>query len=388
MSNLSSHTAPRPRLPVEGDLFAGNYRVLSLLGAGTSSKVYLGLHTGNQRRVALKVFDMAGVEERSVWRERFVQEAELIAELRSTYTVTLYDSGEDPEGRLYQVMEYVPGITIEERVRQEGAFSEIRTVRILRQVLESLKEAHLRGILHRDIKPSNILLFDEMGEVDCVKVLDFGVAKIKGGRHDLTATGTTVGTLHYMSPEQIVGSKAIELVVGTPRYMSPEQLQGGQLGAASDLYSVGLLAVFMMTGEHPFHNPDLAIEAKVMGQIGDLTADVEISPRLKNTINRLLKASASERYPDAAAVIAAIETLAKLPDTHAPTVEIPSGFPMTAEVRGAPTAHYMQTGEATLSMLVKNGASAIIPAKNSETWWPWVLAVVIGIALIAVLLAL
>ena len=368
MSNLSSHTAPRPRLPVEGDLFAGNYRVLSLLGAGTSSKVYLGLHTGNQRRVALKVFDMAGVEERSVWRERFVQEAELIAELRSTYTVTLYDSGEDPEGRLYQVMEYVPGITIEERVRQEGAFSEIRTVRILRQVLESLKEAHLRGILHRDIKPSNILLFDEMGEVDCVKVLDFGVAT----RLDDTQTDSRRG----------------ELVVGTPRYMSPEQLQGGQLGAASDLYSVGLLAVFMMTGEHPFHNPDLAIEAKVMGQTGDLTADVEISPRLKNTINRLLKASASERYPDAAAVIAAIETLAKLPDTHAPTVEIPSGFPMTAEVRGAPTAHYMQTGEATLSMLVKNGASAIIPAKNSETWWPWVLAVVIGIALIAVLLAL
>ena len=367
MKNLSSLTRTTVRLPVEGDLFAGQYTVLSLLGAGTSSKVYLGLHTGNHRRVAIKVFDVAGVDEPELWRERFQNEAALIASLRSPYTVTLFDSGTDDEGRLFQIMEYVPGTTLDERVRQDGAFSEQRTVRVLRQILESLKEAHLRGILHRDIKPANVLVYDDMGEVDCAKLLDFGVAT--------------------RFEDMLGGSKRGDLVVGTPRYMSPEQLQGAELQAQSDLYSLGLLGVFLLSGEHPFANSELAVEAKVSAQPLALLNDVEISARMKRVLERLLQRDPAQRYPDAAGVIAALESFGKLPDTGAPVVEIPSGFPMTAEVRGAPTAHYMQTGEATLSMLVHPSGTAVATTDNGKLWWGWVLAVFVGIGLLVLLLA-
>lgn len=366
MPELSPHTATRPRLPIEGDVFAGSYRVLSLLGAGTSSKVYLAIHTGNHRRVAIKVFDASVVDEPAVWAERFEREAQLIAELKSPYTVTLFDSGQDELGRLFQVMEYVPGVTLDEKIRQDGPLSEVRAIRLIRQVLESLKEAHLKGILHRDIKPANVLVFDDMGEVDCAKVLDFGVAT------------------RFEDTQQ--GSKRGELVVGTPRYMSPEQLQGDELTSASDLYSVALLTIFLLNGAHPFGTQEHAVSSALAGESPQLVDALQVSERLKNVLRRLLSVRPADRYPDAAAVIAALEAIASLPDTHAPVADVPSGFPMTAEIRGAPTAHYMKTGEATLSMLVKSAPKTAVVETHKKLWWGWFVAVALGLALLITLL--
>ena len=166
---------------------------------------------------------------------RFRREAEAAAQLRSPHTVELYDFGETEDGTLYFVMELLEGMDLETLVRREGPLPQGRVIHILRQVCESLEEAHAFGLVHRDIKPANI----HVGRVglrhDFVKVLDFGLVKSVGG----TFTEDSMATAAGLTP-------------GTPAYMAPEMALGEKCDGRADLYALGCVAYYLLTGQMVF----------------------------------------------------------------------------------------------------------------------------------------
>jgi eukaryotic-like serine/threonine-protein kinase len=218
----------------------GSYRLGELLGRGGMGEVYLAHHRMLARPAAIKLIRpeaLAGENgaKAQLAAARFRREAEAAAQLKSPHTVQLYDFGTTDEGRLYLVMELLEGVTLEQLVRAEGPLPSARVIHILRQVCESLEEAHDAGMIHRDIKPANIHLGRVGREGDFVKVLDFGLVKSVGG-----ASGDSLAS--------IAG-----LAIGTPAYMAPEMVSGdAELDGRTDLYSLGCVAYYLLTGELVF----------------------------------------------------------------------------------------------------------------------------------------
>jgi serine/threonine-protein kinase len=163
--------------------------------------------------------------------KRFRREAETVASLRSPHTVELYDCGVTPDGTLYFVMELLDGMTLECLVQQHGPIPAARAIYILRQVCESLEEAHVRGLVHRDIKPANIQVGCVGLRADFVKVLDFGLVKAVAA----PGTGQSLATAAGLTP-------------GTPAYMAPEMALGDTVDGRADLYALGCVAYYLLTG--------------------------------------------------------------------------------------------------------------------------------------------
>jgi len=218
----------------------GSYRLGELLGRGGMGEVYLAHHRMLARPAAIKLIRpeaLAGENgaKAQLAAARFRREAEAAAQLKSPHTVQLYDFGTTDEGRLYLVMELLEGMTLEHLVRAEGPLPAGRVVHILRQVCESLEEAHDAGMIHRDIKPANIHLGRVGRQGDFVKVLDFGLVK-------------SVGAAGEDSLASIAG-----MAIGTPAYMAPEMVSGdAELDGRTDLYSLGCVAYYLLTGELVF----------------------------------------------------------------------------------------------------------------------------------------
>ncbi|MEO1270460.1 MAG: serine/threonine-protein kinase, partial [Myxococcota bacterium] len=217
-----------------GQLFAGKYRLLQVIGRGGFGTVYRACQENIPRDVALKVM-LHDVEQSQI--ERFRREALHISQLRHPNTITLFDFGVD-DGVYYLVMELLEGSDLADIIDNHGPVAPKRAHRICAQVLRSLHEAHSQGIIHRDLKPENIFLVELTGETDFVKVLDFGIARHKSiaDAERLTVQGT---------------------VVGTPWYMSPEQAMGREVTAATDVYAVGLILYEMLTGYQAFSGETL-----------------------------------------------------------------------------------------------------------------------------------
>jgi serine/threonine-protein kinase len=219
----------------------GSYRLGELLGRGGMGEVYLAHHRMLARPAAIKLIRpeaLAGENgaKAQLAAARFRREAEAAARLKSPHTVQLYDFGTTDEGRLYLVMELLEGITLEQLVRAEGPLPPGRVIHILRQICESLEEAHDAGMVHRDIKPANIHLGRVGRQGDFVKVLDFGLVKSVGGADGQDSLASVAG-----------------LAIGTPAYMAPEMVSGeGQLDGRTDLYSLGCVAYYLLTGELVF----------------------------------------------------------------------------------------------------------------------------------------
>ena len=229
----------------------GSYRLGELLGRGGMGEVYLATHRMLARPAAIKLIRpevLAGENgtKAQLATARFRREAEAAARLKSPHTVQLYDFGVTDEGRLYLVMELLEGLDLDTLVRRDGPLTATRVVHILRQVCESLEEAHDVGLVHRDIKPANIHLGRVGREPDFVKVLDFGLVKsVEGaGKEDPLAT--------------IAG-----MTLGTPAYMAPEMVQSEKIDGRADLYSLGCVAYFLLTGELVFQG-DTAIQTMFM----------------------------------------------------------------------------------------------------------------------------
>ncbi|GAB4130743.1 MAG: hypothetical protein Fur0041_00230 [Bacteroidia bacterium] len=203
------------------------YRIVSLIGEGGMGNVWLAEHMQLPRKVAIKSLHQHLVKNDQI-RHRFKNEAALMVQLQHPGIVSLYDYFEDEDG-LYLIMEYVDGMPLDDYIRKvSGPIPEEKAASYMYYILEAFAYAHSKGIVHRDIKPSNILILND-GKV---KVLDFGIAKlVNDANNKLTRTGTQLGTVFYMSPEQV---------------------QGQSVDHRSDIYALGVTFFQMLTGQCPY----------------------------------------------------------------------------------------------------------------------------------------
>jgi serine/threonine-protein kinase len=216
----------------------GVYELDQRIAQGGMGEVWRARHHLLSRPAAVKLIkakrltDGREVVERSA-QERFAREAQITASLKSPHTVELYDFGVTETGTFYYVMELLDGFDLEQLVSREGPMEPARVVRILRQLLDSLAEAHERGLVHRDIKPANISVSQRGLEPDFVKVLDFGLVQAQ------QPAGVTETDAHRVN--------------GTPAYLAPEAITGsGPVDARTDIYAVGCVAYWMLTGQLVF----------------------------------------------------------------------------------------------------------------------------------------
>ncbi len=270
-----------------GHMFEGKYRIRGELGRGGFGRVYLAHQSGMDRNVALKVLNPdINSDAAATARERFLREVKIISKLRHPNTVTIHDFGETPQGMVYMVLEFVEGETLKSVQRRRGAIDEQRAIQITIQIAKSLSEAHRHGIIHRDLKPANIMLTEMGGEQDFVKVLDFGIARLRDRKHgaaDLTTEGLPTGQ---------------RALIGTPRYMSPEQVRGEELTGASDVYSLGLMLYEMLSGEPAVQgDTTMALITQQISpeplQLGNLN---RMHPHLQHIVIRAVSKDLTRRY--------------------------------------------------------------------------------------------
>ena len=210
---------------------AGPYQVQELLGEGGMGRVYLAEHALLCRQSAIKVLTN-GSSDLSVIA-RFEREVQLASQLTHPNTIQIYDFGRNREGSFYYSMEYVNGAHLGQLVEYCGAIEPGRCIYILKQLCRALKEAHVAGVVHRDIKPQNIMVCNRGGEPDFLKLFDYGLVK-------------------SFAPGISQSSSQTKIVVGTPRFMAPERLNSPWLADPRvDVYSVGALAYFLLTGTLP-----------------------------------------------------------------------------------------------------------------------------------------
>ena len=215
----------------------GSYQLIERLGAGGMGEVWRAKHRLLARPAAIKLLRQTsdvGSEHEMAMR-RFEREAQVTSQLRSPNTVELWDFGISADGRFYYVMELLDGLTLDMLIKRHGPVSAARAVYLLRQVCRSLAEAEQHGLVHRDIKPANILVCRYAGEYDFVKVLDFGIVKIT----------------QSASQSPVVTQENV--LRGTPAFIAPEQvLSLGEVDSRADIYSVGCVAYWLLTGEFVF----------------------------------------------------------------------------------------------------------------------------------------
>jgi serine/threonine-protein kinase len=218
----------------------GSYRLIERLGQGGMGEVWRASHQFLARPAAIKFIRVSSVsgpssEEAQTMLKRFELEAQATASLSSAHTIELYDFGATEEGTFYYVMELLDGLDCEELVRRFGPLVPARVVHLLIQVCESLEEAHDKGLVHRDVKPANIYVCRSGNRRDFVKVLDFGL---------VTQRSTPQPpALRLTLPEQ---------AVGTPEFMAPEMALGHEIDGRADLYGLGCVAYWLVTGRSVF----------------------------------------------------------------------------------------------------------------------------------------
>jgi serine/threonine-protein kinase PpkA len=255
------------------------YTIEKQLGRGGMAKVYLARHDGLDRLVAIKVLSKDLHGDRS-FSERFIREARIVASLTQQNIITVYDVGVHNEHH-YIAMEYLPGETLDDKIKRKLDIRQ--TLNITKQIASALDYAHKKGIVHRDVKPDNILFREDGTAV----LTDFGIARSTASETKMTATGT---------------------VIGTPHYMSPEQAQGQEIGAWSDLYSLGIVLFEMISGEVPF-DADSTI-AVVFKHISEPVPDLpQPFKQFQPLVNTLLAKEPAARYQSGREVIADIECL-------------------------------------------------------------------------------
>ena len=268
-----------------GRTLNNRYSVEAKIGEGGFGAVFRGKQIATGREVALKILHPHNVSDSTIVA-RFRREAEACSKLRDPHTVTTYDFDEAEDGTLFLAMELLRGRSLHQLQKTDGPFPYRRVLGILDQVAQSLGEAHANGIVHRDMKPENVII-ERREERDYVKVLDFGIAKMISGDREvqaLTAVGQTLGTLEFMSPEQ---------------------LRGQTLDGRSDIYALGMMAYEMLTGGLPFKNIKSPIEIinfhmkEPPPPPSQLRPDLEIPESVDDIIQKMVAKSRDDRHASA-----------------------------------------------------------------------------------------
>ncbi len=303
--------APRPKAKVGDEIYIGatlnnRFKVESKIGEGGFGAVYRGVQLATGRKVALKLLHPEMTKDENLLA-RFRREGMVLCNLRDAHTITTYDFDKTPDGTLYIAMELLEGKSLHQVFHEQAPLEWKRVFKILTEMCSSLSEAHAQGIVHRDLKPENIYLEARPGNPEFVKILDFGIAKVMRGdtidpqspqSPQLTATGQTLGTLEYMSPEQLMGKP---------------------LDGRSDVYALGVVAYEMITGRLPF--PD------AKGPAGLITAQLKQTPQapsvaypkvalpaaVDRVILKCLEKTKENRFADVSALALALQEVV----THA-----------------------------------------------------------------------
>ncbi len=279
-----------------GEVLDETYKVVERIGAGAMGEVYLVEHIHIGRREAIKVLrpEMAADPRLA---QRFRREARAINRLRHPNIIGIYDFGQLPDGRLYLTMEYAHGEAVDKLVRREGRVEVPRALHILHQLSLAIDHAHSHDVVHRDLKPNNLVLVEERGRPDVVKVLDFGLAKVvdAGGSGDeLTLRGE---------------------LFGTPEYMAPERMAGGRDDPRSDLYAIGCIATELITGKPPFLGARPLVMAQHMQTVPPPVSRVVtgVPAVLDVIIQQLLAKEVDARLQTAKQLTAALEQVPGFP---------------------------------------------------------------------------
>jgi serine/threonine-protein kinase len=269
----------------------GQYRLKRLLGAGGMGEVYLAEHVLLKRPCAVKLIRPERAGDPTTL-QRFEREARATAALTHPNTVEVLDYGHAEDGTFYYVMEYLSGLTLGQLVERHGPLPPARSVHLLRQVCGALSEAHAAGLIHRDIKPANVIVCQRGGAHDVVKLLDFGLVRtprLGGEGGTLTQEGTIAGTPAYMSPEQAAGRAGLD--------------------GRSDLYGLGAVAYFLLTGQPPFVR-DSAVQT-LAAHLGEPVVAPDrhrpdVPADLQAVVLRCLEKDPARRFADAEEVSQAL----------------------------------------------------------------------------------
>ncbi|OJH37585.1 hypothetical protein BON30_25640 [Cystobacter ferrugineus] len=337
------------------------YRILQRLSAGGMGVVYRGERIELGRAVAIKFLHSWMATEQSFQR-RFQIEAQAMSRLSHPCCVSVIDFGVQ-DGAPFMVMDFVTGQPLRTVLRENGPLPVKRALGIVRQVLAGLAHAHAQNIVHRDIKPDNLILAEATGLGDQVRILDFGLAKLRD-----TVSGLTTG-----------------LAVGTPSYMAPEQIRAGEIDARTDLYAVGVLLFELLTGAKPFDSERMT---EVMRQhqedappaLGSIQPGAGFSQELEAVVRKAMAKRPGDRFQSAEDFAAALDALpdmgasSEAPRRKAHTPSPSSGHeatvPSRPQPKTAPDSHAPLPSRDKRPMLAAGAAGVLLVGLGAALLWP------------------
>jgi eukaryotic-like serine/threonine-protein kinase len=335
-------------------LLNSRYKIEDHIGSGGMADVYRARDLMLERTVAIKIL-REDLSSNSTFRERFRQEAKSAANLSHPSIVTIHDFGLDG-GKLFLVMEYIPGADLKSVQESRGSFSVEEALPLLIQACAGLGYAHRSGLIHCDVKPHNMIVTPDSQ----LKITDFGIAR-------------ALSTIH---PTQ-----QAEVVWGSPQYFSPEQASGLVLTPASDVYSLGVVMFEMLTGHLPFDAPtasELSLLHRTSAPPSPRRLNPQISPSLEEVILKVLSKEPSARYRTADQMGRVLMSFSHATSSLSTTTTIPPQRPLTAN---PPPQHFGQ-----ISPTPWQSRDTHIPSQNTSQsspldidWVTW------GLALLALL---
>lgn len=279
--------APAPQDPRVGTIVAGRYRLVRVLGEGGMGRVYLAEHVAIQKQVALKVLRAEYATKRDLV-SRFQQEAISASRIKHPNVLDVFDFGRLEDGSFYLAMEFLEGHDLAQEIQGRTVLDPASVVRIAIEISRALGAAHNKGVIHRDLKPENVFLqrTDDGGQT--VKIVDFGIALLRGSEAPETAT----------RPRRLTKTGVI---FGTPEYMAPEQAAGKHPDHRADVYALGVMLYEMFTGSVPFVGETfLGVLAKQLNDaprpMKSANPELRVSPELQGVVLRALEKNPEERY--------------------------------------------------------------------------------------------